>query len=261
MKVAMVFPSRESEKAISGYSENLIKGLNKNKVETDFVTYKAGSPKSFFKLLPKLKKYDIAHIQHEYNLLGWYGIPFFLVYLYFMLSKKYKLITTMHTALPLNEKFKGNPIKNFLRKGLYFFQNRIINQASDLIFVHSEFFVPVLTRDYNFPKKKIVVLPQGIIENVKITPKTKAKKKLGLSGPVFLVIGNLIPDHGADIIVRNADKTGKTILIVSSPKSVNDRNEKRLAKYLNELKSIVKEKSFEKFVRFDIIPINDKMPL
>ena len=80
MKIAMVSPSRESEKAISGYSEEAVKALKKNKVETHFIKYTRGSPSSFFKLLPKFKNYNIIHIQHEYNLLGWFGIPFFLIY-------------------------------------------------------------------------------------------------------------------------------------------------------------------------------------
>ncbi len=260
MRVAMISPSRESEKAISGYSVNLVKALNKNKVETDFVTYQAGSPKTFFKLFSKLKKYDIVHIQHEYNLLGWYGIPFFFVYFYFLLFKRYKVITTMHTALPLKAKFRGGFVKTFLRKILYFFQNRIINKASDLIFVHANFFVPVLVRDYNVPKNKIIVLPQGIIKGIKITPKNKAKKELGLSGHVYLIIANLHWDKGADIIIKQADKIGKTILVVSSPIPVNDRKQRRLLEYINSLQNYVKEHDLSKYVRFDIKPINDQMP-
>jgi len=260
MKVAMISPSRESEKAISGYSEELVKALNKNKVDTDFVTYEAGSPKSFFKLSSEFKKYDLIHIQHEYNLLGWYGIPYFFVYFYFLLFKQYKVITTMHTALSLKEKFKGNPLKSILRKILYVFQNRIISKGSDLIFVHSNFFVPVLVNDYNVPKKQIVVLPQGIIDNVKLTPKNKAKKELGLKGYVYLIIANLHWDKGADIIIKQADKIGKITLVVSSPKPVNDRKQKRLLNYINSMQKHVKENNNSKYVRFDIAPINDKMP-
>ena len=259
MKVAMVSPDRESEKAISGYSEEAIKALKKNKVDTDFVTHKRGSPSSFFKLFPKFKKYDIVHIQHEYNLLGWFGIPYFLIYFYFLLPRKYKVITTMHTALPMSEKFPGNPLKTILRKMLYFFQNRIINWGSDRIFVHSQFFVPVL-ESYGVPKKKISVLPQGIIEEGKITPKNKAKKELGISGPLYLIIGNLQFGKGTDIVVRQADKIGKTILVASSPDPVNDGKQKRLLGIIEGLRKYAKDNNLKKYVRFDIAPINDKMP-
>jgi len=260
MKAAMIFPNRESEKPISGYSVNLVKALRKNKIDTDELTYTAGSPKTFFKLLPKLKKYDVVHIQHEYNLLGNLGLPFFWVYFYLLFLKKTKVITTMHTALPLNEKFKGNFIKTFLRKTLYVFQNRIINSASDKIFVHSNFFVPVLVNDYNVPKNKLVVLPQGIIEGVKLTPKAKAKKELKISGNVYLIIANLHWDKGADIIIKQADKIGKTILVVSSPIPVSDRRQKRLSDYINSLKKHVEDNNLADYVRFDIAPLTDEMP-
>lgn len=261
MRILIIYPSRESEKAISGYSVNLVRALRKNKLYIDEMTYIAGSPFSLIKKIKEVKNYDLVHIQHEYNLLGWYGIPFFFIFLFIWLLKKGKLITTMHTAISQREKFRGNPIKNFLRRVLYTIQNRLINYVSDLIIVHAHFFVPILVNEYGIPLRKIRVFPQGIIENIKTIPKSKAKKGLKLSGPVYLIIGNLIPDHGADIILRQADKIEKTILIVSNPKSINDRNEERLAKHLNDLKELVRKNGFEKFVRFDIRPINDKMPL
>ncbi|MBI3623780.1 glycosyltransferase [Candidatus Pacearchaeota archaeon] len=261
MKVAMVFPTRESEKAISGYSASLVDNLVENKVDIEKVTYTAGSPKSFFSLFPKLKEFDIVHIQHEYNLCGYYGIPLFLAYFYFLFFKKYKLVTTMHTALPLNEKFKGGILKNFLRKSLYYLANKLINKASDKIFVHSNFFVPVLMRDYAIPRKKIVALPLGIIRGAKITPKNEAKRKLGLKGHVYLIIGNLHYDNGADRPVKKAAEIGKTILVVSSPIAVNTRNAKALKEHLDFLQNYVKEHQLSKYVRFDIKEISDQMPI
>lgn len=261
MKVAMVFPTRESEKAISGYSVNLVDNLVENKVNAEKVTYTAGSPVSFLKTLKKLNGFDVVHIQHEYNLLGYYGVPMFLAYFYFLFFKKYKLVTTMHTALSLNEKFKGGILKNFLRRALYYLENRLINKTSDKIFVHSNFFVPVLMNDYAVPREKIVVLPLGIIRGAKITPKNEAKKKLGLKGPVYLIIGNLHYDNGADRPVKKAAEIGKTILVVSSPVAVNTRNAKALAEHLDFLQSYVKEHNLSKYVRFDIKEISDQMPV
>ena len=261
MKIAMISPSRESEKAISGYSKELVKNLNKNNVNVDFVSYEAGKPRTFFKLFKKLKKYDIIHLQHEYALLSCYSIPFFIVYLYFLIFKKYKVITTLHTALSLKQKFKGNFLKNFLRKILYIFQNRLINKASDLIIVHSDFFVPILVNEYKFPREKIKVIPQGIIEKVPKISKEKAKKELNLSGNVYLIMGNLHWDKGADIILRQADKIGKTILIVSSPIAVNDRKQKRKTEYINSLKNIVKDNNFSEYIQFNIKPLNDETSL
>lgn len=257
----MVSPTRESEKAISGYSKKLTENIKKQKVNIDNLTYTAGSPLSFFKIIPKLKKYDIIHIQHEYNLLGYYGLPFFLIYFILGISKKNKIITTMHTALSQKAKFRETFIKNFLRKGLYFFQNRIINWSSDLIIVHANFFVPILVREYSIPNNKIKVIPQGIIKNIKITPKEKAKKELKLKGNVYLIIGNLTPESGLDIIIKQASKIGKTILVVVSPIPVNDRKKARLLNYLNLNIEYVKKNNLSGTVRFDVKPISDEMPL
>ena len=261
MNVAMVIPERESEKAISSYAMEITKNIKKQKVNIDNVFYKAGSPLSLLKSIPKLRKYDIIHLHHEYNLLGWYGTPFFLVYFLLSFLKKNALVTMMHTVLSQNEKFLGNALKNFLRKKLYFFQNRVIDWVSDSVIVSMQFHKDILTKEYMINSDKIKVFPSGGPTNFKIIPKSKAKKELNLSGPVYLIIGNLVPDHGAEIIIKQADKIGKTILVVSSPHSVNDRNQKRLTNYIKHLKKIVNENKFEKYVRFDILPINDQMPI
>lgn len=257
----MIFPSRESEKAISSYSLYLVKSLKKMGLEVTSLNYTAGSYSSFKKILPKLNDFDLIHIQHEYNLLGGYGLPFFLFYLRLRKLKNTKVITTLHTVLPLKEKFGGGIVKTFLRKILYITQNKVIDNCSNKVIVHSDFFVSILTKDYNFKKDKISVIPQGIIEKVPTISKEKAKKELGLNGTVYLVIGNLHKDHGIDKILKNADKIGKTILIVSNPKPINDRKQRRLSKYMDSLFRIVKDNHFEEYVRFDTNSINDKMSL
>ena len=260
MKVAMISPSRESEKAISGYSTYLVKALRDNEIPTEEIIYNAGSPITLFKKIFKLGEYDFIHIQHEYNLLGWYGLPFFIFYPLLKVFTEKKIVTTMHTVLSQKENFKGNPLKTVLRKILYYTQNRIINWTSDRIIVHADFFRDILEKEYNVRREKIDVLPQGIIGNVKISPKSKAKKELNLSGNVYLIIGNFVPDHGADIILKEADKIGKTILVVANPLAVNDRRQKRLADYINYCTNLVKEQGFSKNVRFDIKPVSDSRP-
>lgn len=168
----------------------------------------------------------------------------------------------MHTVLSQKEKFKGNRIKTILRKILYLIQNRIINWFSDLIIVHAGFLKETLSLEYGVKKDKIIVFPQGIIENAPSYDKKKIKKELKLSGPVYLLVGSMVPDHGHDIIIKQADKIGKTILVVANPGSVNDRNSERTRKYIEENKKIVKNNHFEKFVRFDISEdMTDKNPL
>jgi len=260
MKAAMVFPTRESEKAISGYSATLTENIRKKGLDVEDITYNAGKPLSFFKLIPKLSKFDVIHIQHEYNLLGYRGLPFFVVFFFLKLLKRGKLITTMHTALSLKEKFKERKLKTFFRKILYFTQNRIIRWSSNNVIVHANFFKEILIKEYKFKENKISIFPQGIIENAPIIPTSKAKKKFNLSGPVYLFMGSMIPDHGHDIIIKQAKQIGPTILVVANPTSVNDRNTERTSSYLEENQEYVKNNHFEKFVRFDILNITDKKP-
>jgi len=261
MKAAMVFPTRESEKAISGYSATLTDSMRKNGVDIDNVTYTSGNYWSIFKKIGKLCKYNIVHIQHEYNLLGGYGIPFFFLLIILSFFGKGKIVVTMHTVLSQSEKYKHGKIKTLLRKVLYFFQNRVINYTSDKIIVHANFFREILTKEYGVNPRKIEIFPQAIIEDVKITPKAKAKKKFKLTGNVYLFMGSMVPDHGHDIIIKQADKIGKTILVVANPSSVNDRNKQRIVGYLEENQEYVKKNNLSKFVRFDIFDITDKNPL
>ncbi len=257
----MIYPTRESERAISGYSLTLVNNIKKSGADIDGFHYTAGSPITLFKNLKKLRKYNLVHIQHEYNLLGNYGLPFFLLYFLLPLYVP-KIATTMHTVLSQKEKFQGSKIKTILRKILYYTQNRWINWFSDVIVVHAGFFKEILSKEYGVSKTKIKIFPQGILEDTPKYDKQKIKKELKLNGPVYTFMGSIIPDHGHDIIINQADKIGKTILVVANPGSVNDRNSQRTRIYLEENKKIVKEKKFEKFVRFDISEnITDKNPL
>lgn len=251
MKALMVYPDIESEKAIANYSINLVGSINKNGQQMDSITYTAGKPLTIFRKLKKIKSYDLIHIQHEYNLLGWFGLPFFFVLFYLLLSGK-KVVVTMHTVLSQKEKFKNGPLKRFLRKMLYQLQNRFIRISSDAVIVHAQMFKDILIKEYGFKENKIYILPQAIIDNLPKISREKARKELHLSGKVYLLIGSFVPDHGADLIVSQADKIGKTILIATNPDAVNDRNKERISNFLAKVKGIVAENKFEELVRFDL---------
>ena len=233
--------------------------MQKQRIEIENVTYSAGKPLSVFSLFSKIGKYKLVHIQHEYNLMGGYGLPFSLLYFLLQFSNK-KVVTTMHTVLSQNEKFKGRKLKTILRKILYKTQNKLINNASDRIVVHANFFKEILIKEYGIKDEKIIVLPQGIIEGIKTLSKEEARKKFNLSGPIYLFMGSMVLDHGHDIIIKQADKIGSTILVVANPVSVNDRNTKRNMSYLEENQDYVKKNKLSKFVRFEIFDINDKKP-
>lgn len=249
MKVNSIYPGEDSEKAISNYTKQLIKSQIAQGIKINPIEYTAGDCSTL--RLDDVEKGDVIHIQHEYNLLGMFGIPFFFLYDNLGKRMKCKVITTMHNVLSQKEKFSGNLVKTFLRKTLYRFQNRTIRNNSDIVIVHADFFKRILVDEYNFPEEKVVVLRQGIQEDVKLIPKKQAKKELGLEGKVYLIIGSLIPDHGADIIIKQAKEIGGTILIVGNNRAINDRNDTRIMNwldYLTELANIHKAKN----VRLDM---------
>jgi len=260
MKAAMIIPTRESERAISGYSVTLIENIRKAGQDIKDFTYDAGRSVTLLRKLSQLKKYDVVHIQHEYNLLGGFGLPFFVLYFYLWINK-IKTVTTMHTVLSRDEKFKSGSLKTLLRKVLYWTQNRVIGNCSDKIILHANFFKEILSSEYGVDKKKILIVPQGVIEKIPKYSKSKMKKEFGLSGPVYLFMGSMVPDHGHDIIIKKAKEVGKTILVVANPGSVNDRNSERTRNYLKQNREYVEKNNLSKFVRFDISDITDKSPL
>ena len=241
----MIYPHEDSEKAISNYSSNLAKAIG-----TDELTYVAGRPLEIFKIMRQSFTYQTIHFQHEYNLLGGFSIPMFFLYLYFYLTGS-KLITTMHTVLSKKEKLKGSKLKVALRKVLYFFQNRLMGYLSDKVIVHSEHFKQILIKDYKLKAKKIKVIPQAIQENIPKYDKEEIRKELKLDSNVYLVIGSLVPDHGADVIIKQANNIGKKILIVGSKKAVNDRNDKRIFDWLSHLIELNHSNKIGN-VRFDV---------
>jgi len=148
MKVAMISPNIESEKAISIISSHIVRKIKEKGVKIDSVNYTAGSPRSFLKILPKLKKYNVVHLQHEYGILGFYGFPFFFILpLIWLLNKK--IVISMHTILSPKEKINENFLKGFLRKMLYIFQNKLINFVSDIVIVNEQFFKSILINQSN----------------------------------------------------------------------------------------------------------------
>ena len=266
MEIGSIYPKEESEKAISNYTKQLNANQEKAGLNIASITYIAGKSKSLlreidfakrgeieidFNRIGKLvERYGVFHVQHEYNLLGGYGLPFFK--LYKKLGKMdAKIITTMHNVLSQNEKFSSGALKTFLRKKLYIYQNRAIRKSSDKVIVHAKFFKDILVKEYRFPEEKVIVLPQGIREDIKLMDKEKAKKELNLKGNIYLVIGSFIPDHGADVIIKQADKINGTILVVANSKAINDRNDSRIKDWLNYNRNLVKERGL-KNVRFDI---------
>jgi len=91
----------------------------KQGAKIDGITFFQGKPLSIFNKIQKLLRYDVIHIQHEYNLLGWYGIPYFFLLAFLGLFKKKHVVVTMHNVLSQKEEFQSGKIKTFFRKIFY----------------------------------------------------------------------------------------------------------------------------------------------
>lgn len=237
----MVYPSASSEKGISKYSIDLINSLRSRNIDVEDITYNQGKPKKIFFKLINLK--GIVHIQHEYNLLGYFGIPFLIIYL--LLQNK-KLITTMHTVISQKEDFIGESLKTFFRRIFYKVQNYLIRKSCKKIIVHSDYFKKILVEEYKFGIKQVSVLPHAIKEGIITSNKKESRKELGLYGNIFLMIGTMNPYHDYEAVVNVAEKIGKKVLIVTSASSVNYRDTHKLNSSLDSLKKSIKGK--EEFV-------------
>lgn len=248
MKTVMIYPDPKSEKGIANYSINLLKKLP----DVESITYEVGNPWTLFKQLPKILKYEKIHIQHEYNGLKMFGIPwYFLLTILGTIFDK-QIFLTMHTVQSQTEKYSESKIRTYLRKALYRSLNRHINGTTKKIIAHAEFFKNILIKEYNIPKEKIKVISHGIMEDIKLKDKEQAKKELGLSGPIYLLIGTMVPDHGISTILEQAGKIGATILVVSNPEYGREN-------YIDLCKRIVEKNRFENYVRFDFKEIPDKL--
>jgi hypothetical protein len=162
----------------------------------------------------------------------------------------------MHTIISKDEKLNGSKLKVFLRRLLYTIQNKLIGIASDTIIVHAQFFKDILIKDYKVKGSRIKVIPQGIMEDIPKYDKEGLKKLLRLEGPIYLIIGSFVPDHGADVIIKQADKIGKTILIVANSKAVNDRNLERITNWVNYNNEIIENNNFKEYIKFHTGDIN-----
>lgn len=237
----------EEGRGIAIYTEELSKGLKKQDLSIDQLFYQRGSIRSFLKLVPKLKKYDITHIQLEYGLFGRFaGIKFvpLLLFLYFLGVKK--IVITMHTVHDKKEKLiHKNSFWIWLRKNLiYPLQNKLIGFCADAIVLHTNFLAERMNKIYKVKKRKLFVIPHGVREDSPIIKKEMAKKILRLKGPVYLMIGNISYPKGFDIVIKKAKEIGKNIVIFGQAVG----NE---VAYLEDLKNYIKTNNLEKIVRID----------
>jgi len=257
IKVAMVSPDIKYEKGIALYSSNIAEIMNNKGVKIDLITYEVRSYTSLLKTITRLKKYDVIHIQHEYNLFGRFAGIFFAPYLILIkLMNKGKIITTMHTVHGKEEQLVPNVLWwSWIKKQIiYPITNKLIGMISIKIITHADFLKNILINDYKIKRNKIKVIPQIVKHDAHVYQKIKSKKELGLSGNVYLMIGHMSKQKGIDTILKLAKEIGKTIVITGHPKIKNNV----YSKDIEEFKKYIEEHNLQEYVTLDLTSINSK---
>ena len=228
MKTVMIYPDDKQEKAIHNYSEDLLGNMKIARL-----TFTRGKPFTFpfFRAL----RYKQIHIQHEYNILGWYGLPFlFLLPLLWICRRK--VILTMHTVLS-----PGNENIGLMRTFFYLISNLIINITKYKIIVHSEVFKNILHVDYFFSEKKVFVIRHGIRKVPKLN-REDIRKKICIrkNEKICLLIGTFHPDHQPHLVISQADKIKAKVFVVWNSnrgwKIVRYFNQTMKYAYMNNIK-------------------------
>ncbi len=179
----------------------------------------------------------IVNIQHEYGIFGgdWgdYLLPFLE-----LLRKP--VITTMHTVLP-------HPSER-LRK-----ITKAIADKSAGIVVMTKHAADLLCEEYKVNKSKVTVIPHGV-HHIAFPSKSRAKKKLNLSGRIILsTFGMLNRDKGIEYAIEALPDIVKEFpnvlyLVIGATHPVVRRHEGEV--YRNKLKKLVLKLGLKENVKF-----------
>ncbi len=179
----------------------------------------------------------LVNIQHEYGIFGgdWgnYLLPFLEII-------KKPVVVTMHTVLP-------NP-KEFVKK----ITRGVANKSAGIV-VMTQAAAKLLEKKYQVDKSKISVIPHGV-HHIAFPSKTKAKKKLNLSGRIVLSsFGMLNRDKGIEYAIEALpdiinEFPNVLYLILGATHPIIRRNEGEV--YRNKLKKTIMKYGLKDYVKF-----------
>lgn len=220
-------------KGLSPYTLSLVKELS-NIVEIEFYGFKSIYPEFLYpggtktnEKEPKIKNVIIKNYMAWYNPLSWVKTGFsiktkvihaqwwswFLAPQYFIVLsaaklRRKKIILTIHNVKPHEKSF----IKNFLNSS-------VINLANEYI-VHSDDNKNLFLK-LNKTKKKVHVIPHGVIEMKK---PSKSKKELRKQynftdkDKIILFFGNIRDYKGLDVLLKSfSNIEGAKLIIAGNP--------------------------------------------
>jgi len=208
LKICMVSTYPPTRCGVAYYTKELVSTLRSMcksaqiLVLSDRLT--KNDPSYPFLLLKRIIKNrpSIIHIQHEYLMYGFYGVPLlpFTAILRFL---GYPIVVTLHSVIPVQAMDK----KFFHRYGLPFLPvpakktavilfTKLMCMLSFAVIVHTKICERILREQYHIGEAKVHVVRHGR-RSFKIIPKEEAKQRLKLAGTnILLCAGFVKPDKG-----------------------------------------------------------------
>lgn len=179
----------------------------------------------------------LVNIQHEYGLFGGEWGDFLLTFLELL---KKPVVVTFHTVLP-------NPKEKVKRVTV------AIAKKAVRIVVMTHHSARLLEKFYGIDKDKISIVPHGV-HHIPFPSKTRAKKKLNLSGRTILsTFGMLNRDKGIEYAIEALPEVIKEFpnvlyLVLGATHPVVRKQEGE--RYRNMLKKIIKKHGLQDYVKF-----------
>jgi glycosyltransferase involved in cell wall biosynthesis len=214
--------------SIYNYPRKVIKQINETEIE-DYINCANDINRS-----PEIK---LVNIQHEYGLFGGDWGDYLL---FFLEMLKKPIIITMHTVLP-------DPDEKLFKV------TKSMTQKADGLVVMTNTSAQILEKTYGVPKNKIKIIPHGV-HHIAFPSKTRAKKKLNLSGHLVLTsFGMLNRDKGYEYVIEAlpevvAKYPNVIYLILGETHPVVRREEGEV--YRNKLKNTVMKYNLKDNVKF-----------
>ncbi len=179
----------------------------------------------------------LVNIQHEYGLFGGEQGEYLLPFLELL---KKPVIITMHTVLP----HPGDKMKKI---------GKLIAHKAFGTVVMNKQAKNILVEKYGIPRSKIYVIPHGV-HHIPFPSKTRAKKKLNLSGHLIIsTFGMISCDKGIEYAIEAlpplVEKYPNLLYLVigaTHPNVLRQEGEK----YRNKLKRLVVKHKLTKNIKF-----------
>lgn len=193
---------------IAEYSRLLNNALNKVRyLETKICPIKkpnSTNPFYFLRLVSRIEKSEIVHIQYQPGIFGRVPTLFFwcnylpLIILPVKICNKNRVIITIH------ECGVSSPIDRLLLKFL---------NCCDRLVVHSERFAEMLAKT-GVPVDKVIVIPYGTIKS-KTLNKKECKHQLGVEDKKVLTIFGFVHENkGHDLVIDILPKLSKEVILL-----------------------------------------------